>query len=215
MEEKKEVFAEGLCFKKIFWIFIFGCIFGCVMEMVIHFLKYDAWVSRRGLIYGPLNPVYGIGCALFTAFLCKQKKIIWIFIGGAFLGGGVEYFCSLFQEYAFGSTSWDYSNHFLNFGGRTSLFYMVCWGVLALFYVKIVYPFLSKWIEKIPIKTGNIITIIMVIFIIIDCIISAIACYRWEERKQEKPTSNSIEVFLDKEYPDTRLSEIYENAKSV
>ncbi len=215
METKKEVFAYGICFKKIFWIFIFGCLFGCVMEMVIHFIKYNTWVSRSALVYGPLNPVYGIGCALFTIFLCKQKKAIWIFIGGAFLGGGVEYICSLTQELIFNAVSWDYSNHFLNLGGRTSLFYMVCWGFLALFYVKIVYPLLSKWIEKIPIKTGNIITIIAIIFIIIDCIISIIACYRWEERKQAKPANNSVDIFLDKAYPDNRLSEIYENAKNV
>ena len=213
--EKKKFFAEGLCLKKIFWIFIFGCVFGCIFEMIIHFMKYDDWVSRRGLIYGPLNPVYGIGVALFTIFLCRTNKVTWIFLGGALLGGAFEWICSFIQEYVFGTISWDYSGHFLNFGGRTSLFYMLCWGVLAVFYVKIVYPFLSKWIEKIPIKVGNILTIFLLVFVIIDAIISIAACYRQSEREKGNEANNAVEVFLDEHYPDNRLDKIFENKRFV
>ena len=213
--EQKKSFAEGICLKKIFWIFIFGCIFGCVFEMIIHFMKYDVWVSRRGLIYGPLNPVYGIGVALFTLCLCHLKKPTAIFIGGALIGGGFEWICSFVQEYAFGSISWDYSGHFLNFGGRTSLFYMLCWGVLAIVYVKLVYPFLSKWIEKIPIKIGNIVTIVLLVFIIIDVVISIAACYRQYQREEGNQADNAIEIFLDDHYPDERLDKIFENKRYV
>ena len=141
MKQKEETFAKGICFKKIFWLFMVGCVFGCVFEMVNHFIHYGDWVSRRGLIYGPLNPVYGLGLVFFVIFLSKIKNPALIFLGGMLLGGGCEYLCSLVQEKVFGTLSWDYSHQLFNIGGRTSLKYMIIWGLLALLVMKIVYPF--------------------------------------------------------------------------
>lgn len=113
----------------------------------------------------------------------------------------------------FGTVSWDYDNSFLNLHGRTSLFYMLVWGVLAIGYVKMVYPFLSKWIERIPVRTGNILTVVLAIFMVVNLSISLTACLRQEERNQGIPADNSFEVFLDETYPDKRLDEIFENSK--
>jgi len=214
--EEKEVFAKGMCFKKIFWIFIFGCIFGCVMEMTLHFIQNDGeLVSRKGLIYGPFNPVYGLGAVLFTVFLYKRKNIIVIFFLAAILGGLFEFLCSYFQEMLFGTISWDYSNKPLNIGGRTSALYMFYWGCLGVVFIKIVYPFLSKTIEKIPIKIGNIITRIMVIFMIFNCVIYLVASLRQEERKEGVEPQNKVEKIIDEKYPDSRLDKIYENSKDA
>ncbi len=212
---KKEIFAEGMCFKKIFWIFIVGCVFGVVFEMVVTYIQNGVWVSRRGLIYGPLNPVYGIGAALMAMFLYKGKNIFWIFLGGALIGGGFEYICSVIQEFFFNRVSWDYTGDFLSIGGRTSFFYMVCWGVLAIIFIKLILPFISNIIEKFPIKAGNIITTCLIIFVIFDVLISLVACLRQAERGYGKEPSNGIEAYIDKTYPDHRLDEVFENAKEV
>ena len=213
MKQKEETFAKGICFKKIFWLFMVGCFFGCVFEMVNHFIHYGDWVSRRGLIYGPLNPVYGLGLVFFVIFLSKIKNPALIFLGGMLLGGGCEYLCSLVQEKVFGTLSWDYSHQLFNIGGRTSLKYMLIWGVLALVVMKIVYPFLSNLIEKMPVKTGNILTIILIVFMVANIIISVTACLRQSERAKGMEPSNKVEVFLDKHYPDKRLNTIFQNAK--
>ena len=213
MKQKEETFAKGICFKKIFWLFMVGCVFGCVFEMVNHFIHYGDWVSRRGLIYGPLNPVYGLGLVFFVIFLSKIKNPALIFLGGMLLGGGCEYLCSLVQEKVFGTLSWDYSHQLFNIGGRTSLKYMIVWGVLALVVMKIVYPFLSNLIEKMPVKTGNILTIILIVFMVANIIISVTACLRQSERASGMAPSNKVELFLDKHYPDKRLNNIFQNAK--
>lgn len=213
MKQKEETFAKGICFKKIFWLFMVGCVFGCVFEMVNHFIHYGDWVSRRGLIYGPLNPVYGLGLVFFVIFLSKIKNPALIFLGGMLLGGGCEYLCSLVQEKVFGTLSWDYSHQLFNIGGRTSLKYMLIWGVLALVVMKIVYPFLSNLIEKMPVKTGNILTIILIVFMVANIIISVTACLRQSERASGMAPSNKVELFLDKHYPDKRLNTIFQNAK--
>ena len=213
MKQKEETFAKGICFKKIFWLFMVGCFFGCVFEMVNHFIHYGDWVSRRGLIYGPLNPVYGLGLVFFVIFLSKIKNPVLIFLGGMLLGGGCEYLCSLVQEKVFGTLSWDYSHQLFNIGGRTSLKYMLIWGVLALVVMKIVYPFLSNLIEKMPVKTGNILTVILIVFMVANIIISVTACLRQSERAKGMEPSNKVEVFLDRHYPDKRLNTIFQNAK--
>ena len=211
--KKDSKFAEGLCIKKVFWIFIFGCLFGTIWEMVNHFIHYGTWVSRRALIYEPFNPVYGAGAVIFMIFLIKYKNPLKIFIGGMLLGGGFEYLCSVIQENIFGTISWDYSKHFMNINGRTTLPIMIAWGLLALLFVKVIYPFLSNKIEKIPIKIGNVITYILLVIIIIDASISTIACLRQTQRDRGYKASNDLEVFLDKHYSDDRLNKIYENKK--
>lgn len=213
--ENKKVFAEGLSWKKIFWIFMFGCIFGCVMEMVLTYFHTHEVVSRKGVIYGPFNPVYGVGAAILTICLAKRKNILVIFLLSAVLGGSFEFLCSYLQEKLFGTISWDYSNHQFNIQGRTCLLFMFYWGLLGTFYIKFIYPPLSKLIEKTPVKIGNIITWIMLIFIIIDCIISVAASFRQEERKEGIPAGNNIEKVIDKVYPDSRMNEVYENGKDA
>ena len=209
--EQKEVFARGICFKKIFLLFMIGCLIGCFMEMINHFLHYGNVVSRSGLIYGPLNPVYGFGIILFVLCLSKMEKPVHIFILGMFLGGGFEYLCSLFQEKVFGTVSWDYSHQMFNIGGRTSLKYMIIWGFMALLVMKVIYPFLSNLIERVPVNFGNVLTMFLTLFMIFNVCISVMACLRQSERSLGLKASNGMEVFLDKHYPDERLNEIFEN----
>ena len=211
--KQKEVFAKGVCFKKALWIFLVGSIFGVIMETIISYFQYGAFESRRGLIYGPLNPVYGFGAVIFMIFLVKYKNPLKVFFGGMLLGGGFEYFCSLIQEVIFGTTSWDYSAYAFNIDGRTSLSIMICWGLIALLFVFVIYPPISKLIEKLPIRIGKILSILLIIFLLLDCAISITACLRQTERSKGIEPSNKVEMFLDKHFPDERLNAIFENAK--
>ena len=88
---------------------------------------------------------------------------------------------------------------------------MVCWGLLALVLIKFIYPFLSKWIEKIPKKTGDVFSICLAIFMVVNITVSILACMRQTERFHGKQATNEVERFLDNTYPDDRLDEIYQN----
>lgn len=213
MKQKEETFAKGVCFQKALWVFLIGSIFGVVMETIVSYFQYGAFESRKGLIYGPLNPVYGFGAVIFMIFLSKYKNPLKVFLGGMLLGGGFEYLCSIIQEKVFGTTSWDYSGYAFNFGGRTSLLVMACWGVIALLFVFIIYPVISNQIEKIPVNVGKFLSVILIIFLFVDCTISITACLRQSERAKGMAPSNKIEFFLDRHYPDKRLNGIFKNAK--
>lgn len=194
-----------------FWLFLIGSLFGYVFEGVLEFLKHGVWVSRPGLIYGPISQVYGIGCIAICAILYRIKKPIHIFLISTIAGGTVEYIMSLMQEYIFGTISWDYSNYFLNINGRTSLFHALMWGLIALLFMQFLYPILIHICEKFQNKLGYTVTIILFILLSVDIFLSAAASIRQEERKHHIPPRNEFEQFIDQHYPDERMDSIYQN----
>lgn len=217
-EEKK--FAKGFCFKKLFLVFVLGCIIGVLWEESYLFIKRylldypdKSYRLHRGLIYGPFNPVYGLGTLVITGILCfKKRHWLTTFFLASLLGGVIEFSCSYFQELFFGTTSWDYSYMFFSIGGRTNLVYMLFFGLLGTLFCYFVYPLFSKLVEKLPIIVGNILFYSLLVFFIFDIFISFAAVYRQNMRAEGVESSNSFEVFLDEKYPDEFLNVIYVNA---
>jgi uncharacterized membrane protein len=131
-----------------------GSFIGTLLETLWALLLIGQIEVRVGMVYGPLIPVYGGGACFLTIILYKLYKLsdTLIFVISAVVGAGFEYFCSWFQETLFGTVSWDYSNTPLNLNGRTNLMYALIWGFLGLVWVRYLYPWASKFIEKMPKK---------------------------------------------------------------
>lgn len=214
---REKPFAAGLCFTKLFWIFIIGCMVGFAAETFYCVFIQHKLEFRAGLLYGPFNPVYGCGAVLITLVLSAlpTRKIVWIFLVSMLLGAAFEYICSWFQEAAFGTVSWEYEDTFWNIGGRTNLMFAVCWGFLGTIWMAWLYPFLSKWIEKIPKRAGRILTVALCIFMVFDLSVSAMAAGRHTARREGRPARNGIERLLDQVYPDEVMDKIYPNAVPV
>lgn len=211
--EKK--FAQGLCFKKIFIYFVLGSLLGVFYEEILHVIKHGYWESRRGLIYGPFNPAYGIGLALAIGLFGKdadKKKWYILFIECAILEGATEYIINFLQESLLNTRSWNYSNHFLNINGRTTVPFMIFWGALGLLLIKFVYLKTTYLIEKIPYNIGNILFYILLVFMIINMLLSLIAAYRYTERRKNIKPKTIIGEICDKIYTDEYLDGIYSNA---
>ncbi len=120
--------------------------------------------------------------------------------------------CSIAQEAAFGSVSWEYSDQPFSFlGGRTSLLYMFFWGVLAVVYIKNIYPWMSSLIDRIPARAKHFWTWIIAAVLCADMALSAVAVNRWSARLDDLPAQNSMEIWLDDYYPNDMLQEIYPN----
>ena len=206
-------FAKGINFYKILLLLIIGSFAGVIIEMLFCLLKNGYIESRTCTIIGPFNIVYGIGAVCLSIFLYKYRnRGVWLsFIGGFVVGSIVEYFCSYFQELLFGSTSWDYSQFPFNLNGRICLLYSIFWGILGVFWIKDLYPLISKYILKISNKLGKILTISFTVFLIIDYAISGIVVYRWMNRQNDIPAKTSIEQKIDEYYPDEKMEKIYPN----
>ena len=213
--EKSGVFAEGCCFHKLVWIFVIAAFLGDIIETLFCRVTAGVWMSRSSLIYGAFSVVWGLGAVMFTAVLYKYKDRSdrYVFLAGTILGGAYEYACSVFTELAFGTVFWDYSHIPFNLGGRINLLYCFFWGIAAVVWIKGIYPKLSGLIERIPPKIGHIGTWILVVFMMCNMVLSALALARYTQR-QTAPNapSTGLSDFLDRHYPDERIVKVYPNA---
>ena len=199
----------------IFWVFIIGSVFGFFAEMLYSTIFTRTLVIRKGLIYGPFIQIYGVGAVAYYLLISNVKGPKEAFIYGMIMWGILEYIGSFLQEILFGTISWDYSNMFFNLNGRTSLLYCFYWGIIAVAYLKIVYPWL-KSIEALLHKLSvKIFTVFLALFMTFDIGISCMAAARQEERRKDIPPKNSLDEFIDKAYPDEYLDKIYNNKKNV
>lgn len=214
-EKGEGVFAEGCSFYKLVWLFFLGAFWGDITETIFCYITSGKLMSRSSVIYGPFSIVWGLGCVLLTAFLyqSRNKNIGYIFIQGTLLGGTYEYMCSVFTEAVFGTVFWDYSHIPFNLGGRVNLLFCFYWGIAAVAWLKVLYPFLSKWIEKIPSKIGPALSWVCIILMIVNILISAAALARYSARSAGAEPQNAVECFLDETYPDTFMQIRYPNAK--
>ena len=79
--------------------------------------------------------------------------------------------------------------------------------------MKLLYPKVSDWIEKIPKKPGNFFTCITLIFMIINVSLSGLALNRYSERACGIAANNGVALWLDERFPDERMEQIYPSAK--
>ena len=184
-EAEKTKFAEGCGFYKLVWLFLIGALLGDLVETVFCRFTLGWWMSRSSVVYGPFSVVWGMGCALLTAFLYKykDKSDRYIFFYGTVVGGAYEYLCSVVTELVFGTTFWDYSSLPFNLGGRINLLYCFFW--------------------------------ILIVLMCADMLISSLALSRYSARQLGEPADTKLEQVLDAHFPDERMARIYPKAKFV
>ncbi len=194
-------------------MFYIGSFAGVIIELLWCFINEGYFESRNGLIYGPLNPLYGAGAAALSVVLYKfRNRGSWLsMLGGMVVGSAVEYAFSWVQELLWGSRSWDYSHLPFNINGRICLLYSFFWGLLGIFWIKKLYPICSKWILKIPNRVGKILTWIILAFFILDTAITGFAMIRWVERRKDIPAANAFDQFIDTHYSNERMERVFPN----
>lgn len=217
--EKKKIVKENIKKElvKVFWIFIIGSVIGYVLELIVGILQNGHYVSRQGLLIGPFIQVYGLGLVMYYLVMSRIKNMsnIKIFVLSMILGGITEYLFSYFQEKLFGTISWDYSNLPFNLNGRTSLLHCMYWGTGGVLFIKFILPYINKLDNLYNYRTYKFVTALLVLFICFDITISGLAGVRCLERRKGIEANNNIDVFFDAYYPDSKLEQIYSNAKEV
>jgi hypothetical protein len=85
--------------------------------------------------------------------------------------------------------------------------------VAAIIWMKLVYPFISKLIEKIPPVAGKIMTYIIILLMAMDILVSGLAIERYVRRQAGAVTQTEIGTFLDQAYQDSFIEKIYPDMK--
>lgn len=198
-------FARGVCFDKLAWVFLLSSFLGALIEMAYCYVTGGGLINRSSVIYGAFSFVWGFGAVVLTVTLNRLtgREDRYVFLAGMLIGGAYEYFCSVFTELVFGTVFWDYSHMPLNIGGRTNVVYCLFWGILAVVWLKMLYPLMSRAIEKIPPLPGKILTWLLILVMACNGLLTAAAMIRYSER-QSAPTAEPgvIRRMLDTHYDD-------------
>lgn len=204
MDKEKIVFAKGVSLDKMIWVFLSCALLGDGIETVYCRLTGGTWMSRSSVIFGPFTLVWGLGAVVLTIALLPftRKNDRWVFVGGAILGGAFEYMCSVFTELMFGTVFWDYSymGALSIGGGRTNIPFMLCWGILGVVWVKILYPPLSRLIERLPVVPTKIVTWFLVVLMAFNGLFTMKVMLRFNDRQQGIAPANRLEAFIDEAY---------------
>ena len=216
-EIKQGKFAQGFNFYKMVWLFVIGSFLGDLVETVFCRITMGRWMSRSSVLYGPFSIVCGFGVVLLSMILhrFKREQTLKIFLTGTLLGGVYEYICSLAAEIVFGAKFWNYSKIPLNIEGRVNVLFCFFWGLIAIIWVKYLYPMISGKIEQIPLKIGQSLTWCLVAFMAINMLLSSFALNRAYERHLDIPAQSAMERFLDRNYEDEKIKKIYPLLKFV
>lgn len=95
--------------------------------------------------------------------------------GGFIIGSVIEYVVSVIGEVMFHIKWWDYSNMPFNINGRICVWFSIFWGLLAIYLMTHINPKIDKLIDKIPKNILKNTTIILIILIVIDFLITCFA----------------------------------------
>ena len=167
-------------FWRILAYFIIYSVIGFILETLFGLATTGVLESRKSFLYGPFCGVYGLGAVVMIMTLSPFKKSnAKLLLGGVIVGSIVEYTVSFFGELIFNVKWWDYSSNPLNINGRICVYYSLIWGVLAIFLLSIVNPRVDKFIDfikkKIPSRFFKTVEVTILIFLVLDFIISVYA----------------------------------------
>lgn len=210
-EERKELFFQ------VFWYVVIFSVIGLVIETLYCYFTTGILESRKGLLWGPFCPVYGVGGAVIILTLNKFKDSKWkLFLFGIILGGIIEYVLSYILEAIYGIRFWEYSYLYSNLNGRICLTYSIFWGILSVFLIKWIKPEIDRLIEKIPYK--NTVRKILLLLLSVDIVITIWAVNTYENRAKGIYKESKIDIInkVEKNYfTNTRMKTIFPNLRII
>lgn len=213
-KEKTSVFARGTSFYSIALLFAVGSLCGDLVETVFCRWRMGEWMSRSSLVWGPFSVVWGMALAGGTLLMYRYRhySASFFFVAGTLLGGLYEYLCSVCSEAVLGTVFWDYSAIPFNLGGRINLLYCFFWGFAAVAWFRGLYPWLAKWIAKIPERPGKWFVRALSVFLVVDMLVSGLALLRYSARHAGEPADAPWEVCMDRHFDDEVMERIYPKA---
>ena len=166
---------------RVFAYFIIYSFVGYVIETIFGLFNEGIIESRQSFLYGPFCSIYGVGAVIIILVLNYKffRNNHTLFVGGFIVGTIVEYLVSLFGEMLLHVKWWDYSDRFLNIGGRVCFMFSIFWGLLGVYLMRVINPLVDRFIDWLKTKINytflKIATAVAIVLLFIDCMISAYA----------------------------------------
>ncbi len=112
------LFSPG--FSRAFLIFYMFSVIGWICEVLYVGIFFEHRFVNRGVLFGPLCPVYGFGGILILTLPKELQSPVWVlFISGLVFCSAVEYAAGYVLEKLFHTKWWDYSSKKIVIRGKT------------------------------------------------------------------------------------------------
>jgi uncharacterized membrane protein len=172
-------------FTSLLWIFFVAGFVGVVLETIYCsvWVRRGALELRFGILYVPVNPMYGGAAVILTVLLTPlASSPILVVVAGLVLCSAIEYAVSVWLERAFGLVFWDYHGKFLNLHGRICLESALVWGGLSLLLIGFINPATLALASMVPRSVGDAVLIVLVVATAAGAMIT-IAAFRRIKRR--------------------------------
>lgn len=169
LDKNIEVFVQHLPQMVIIFALIsFG---GWVYE-TIYCSVVEGEFTKRGFLFGPTCPIYGIGAIAEWLVLGQISNPIIVFIIGAVLATVIEYSTGLFLERRFKKKWWDYSMFKFNLHGRICPQASAVFGAFSVTSVFVLVPTMLNILMIFSKHTISVLAFIVVTLYFLDTIAS-------------------------------------------
>ena len=171
-EKQKNSKLEYLNYRRLYsvWslimLFFMFAFIGWAWEVVFHLVSEGRFVNR-GMLHGPIIPIYGSGGLMALVFLNKLRhKPVQCFIVSMAVCGVMEYITGALVEHFTGQRWWDYSGYFLNINGLVCAEGLLVFGIGCMITVYLAAPLTDNLLRKIRLRYLVLIcTVLMLVFV--------------------------------------------------
>lgn len=153
---KRNIIIYAISFLIISWI-------GWSYEVILQVYFQKIGFHNRGVLFGPICPIYGFGGLLLYFLLrnLKNKDIrvgklkitpMIVFVSSFVITTIVELIGSYIMEFIWGDWMWSYSDYFLNFQGRVAFSSSLRFAIGGTVIVYFIQPVINELAKKISNK---------------------------------------------------------------
>lgn len=154
-------------------VIIFALIsFGGWVYETIYCSVVEGEFTKRGFLFGPTCPIYGIGAIAEWLVLGQISNPIIVFIIGAVLATVIEYSTGLFLERRFKKKWWDYSMFKFNLHGRVCPQASAVFGAFSVTSVFVLVPTMLNILMIFSKHTISVVAFIVVTLYFLDTVAS-------------------------------------------
>ena len=162
-------------FSELIWLVLIYSFLGWFIETIVGTIRKKKFVNR-GFSSGPFCFIYGTAALIMIISLEDlENQPFFLFLGCMIIATTIEWFAGKILERMNQRKWWDYSDMAFNIQGRICLTFSIAWAALGVFIIKVINPIVDKVMNKIPVKVWQIGSLVIVIFMFIDWIVSSFA----------------------------------------
>lgn len=169
LDKNIELFVQHL--PQIVIIFALISFGGWVYE-TIYCSVVEGEFTKRGFLFGPTCPIYGIGALAVWLVLGQISNPFIVFIIGGFLATVIEYSTGLFLERRFKKKWWDYSMFKFNLHGRICPQASAVFGAFSVTSVFVLVPTMLNILMLFSKHTVSVLAFIVVTLYFLDTVAS-------------------------------------------